>query len=296
MELPLLVDFLYVDRGRVSNTLAAGTPENVPSLAHRGVFNCQPSVTVANYLWEPCLHCITGLSRHHCTVKRWRITICHSSQVLPSERPRLWKEPFSNRGDGLPGWDRWRGCGAGFNCYHGYCDWQPQRKMKNDDMTPVEPDVCKWWLQKTKKGGCFHGETSIQAWILYIHSPVHTLTHIWLLQVSQQCLANHDQIIPELLHQNHQKPRLHKDTKQPSLAKKYQNPSNNKWCILTTVWHKTSARYTDRDTNNHKWCLPASWLFCVFREFLHVCADPGNLVLTDPRCALETMRQYNSHP
>lgn len=130
----------------------------------------------------------------------------------------------------------------------------------------------------------------------YIHSPVHTLTHIWLLQVSQQCLANHDQIIPELLHQNHQKPRLHKDTKQPSLAKKYQNPSNNKWCILTTVWPKTSARYTDRDTNNHKWCLPASWLFCVFREFLHVCADPGNLVLTDPRCALETMRQYNSHP
>lgn len=178
MELPLLVDFLYVDRGRVSNTLAAGTPENVPSLAHRGVFNCQPSVTMANYLWEPCLHCITGLSRHHCTVKRWRITICHSSQVLPSERPQLWKEPFSNRGDGLPGWDRWRGCGAGFNCYHGYCDWQPQRKMKNDDMTPVEPDVCKWWLQKTKKGGCFHGETSIQAWILHSLTCTHTHTHL----------------------------------------------------------------------------------------------------------------------
>lgn len=106
MELPLLVDFLYVNRGRVSNTLAAGTPENVPSLAHRGVFNCQPSVTMANYLWEPCLHCITGLSRHHCTVKRWRITICHSSQVLPSERPRLWKELFSNRGDGVGGGDR----------------------------------------------------------------------------------------------------------------------------------------------------------------------------------------------
>lgn len=49
MELPLLVDFLYIDGGRVSNTLAAGTPESVPSLAHRGVFNCQPSVTMANY-------------------------------------------------------------------------------------------------------------------------------------------------------------------------------------------------------------------------------------------------------
>lgn len=59
-----------------------GLAENVPSLAHRGFLNRQPSVTMANYLWEPCLHCITALSRHHCTVKRWKLTICHSSQVF----------------------------------------------------------------------------------------------------------------------------------------------------------------------------------------------------------------------
>lgn len=196
MELPLLVDFLYVDRGRVSNTLAAGAPENVPSLAHRGVFNCQPSVTMANYLWQPCLHCITGLSRHHCTVKRWRITICHSSQVLPSERPRLWKELFSNRGDGMRGGRS----AAAQECHTtigfpvtGFLDETGEGAAVQGlivTMVTVTDSLReRWkimiWLQssrtsasdhskKTKKGGCFHSETSIQAWILYIHSPVHT--------------------------------------------------------------------------------------------------------------------------
>lgn len=176
---------------------------------------------------------------------------------------------------GLPGWDRWRGCGAGFNCYHGYCDWQPQRKMKNDDMTPVEPDVCKWWLQKTKKGGCFHGETSIQAWILYIHSPVHTLTHVWLLQVSQQCLANHDQIIPELLHQNHQKPRLHKDTKQPSLDKKQNKTratiSDASWPLRDTKHlqgTQTETQITINDVCPLPGCFVSSGSFYMFVPIL----------------------------
>lgn len=48
MELPLLVDFLYVDGGRVPGELAAGSRrKRAPS---RGLFGCQPSVTVANCL------------------------------------------------------------------------------------------------------------------------------------------------------------------------------------------------------------------------------------------------------
>jgi len=34
MELPLLVDFLYINAGRAPDKLEARTPENVPSLAY----------------------------------------------------------------------------------------------------------------------------------------------------------------------------------------------------------------------------------------------------------------------
>lgn len=75
--------------------------KNVSSVTYRGVFHCQPSVIVPNHLWQLRLHCFSVLSRHHCTVKRWKITICHRSPVLPCSTcdslQLFLRELFSNR-------------------------------------------------------------------------------------------------------------------------------------------------------------------------------------------------------
>lgn len=47
-----------------------GIGENVPQFV-QSVIKHQPSVTMANYLWELWRHCVTLPAKHHRTVKCW---------------------------------------------------------------------------------------------------------------------------------------------------------------------------------------------------------------------------------
>lgn len=61
MELPLLVDFLYINGGRASKPAAWTLEKLSPQIAYCAFFNCQPSVTMVNWLWQACLHCISAV-------------------------------------------------------------------------------------------------------------------------------------------------------------------------------------------------------------------------------------------
>lgn len=172
MELTLLVDFLYINGGRVPNKLAAVTRwkcalarspwlPQPPTICYHGKLSVRAVPPLYHSAVKTPLYC-KMLKNHHLSLQ--------PSLFLSTRCYFFWKNYFLNgKSVGcrrkiicalVTGLLDETGEGLGWQGLIVATDTAWLTAWRNEDKTPIMPEVCEWHAQKQKGGGC-HGEVSV---------------------------------------------------------------------------------------------------------------------------------------